>query len=323
MNPAPWIGTLVALVLAVAAPAQDSSSSAPTRQSRDDAWWTGPMLAPNASTLPRGHVLVEPYLFDVISQGTWDYHGEKHSTPHSNTYGSLTYINYGLTNRLTVGVIPTAFYTTVTGGPSSSGPELGDLTVQAQFGLSRFREGRWLPTTSVVVQESLPTGEYDHLTRATDGVGAGTYTTTLGFYSQTFFWMPNGRILRARLNFTQAFSRGVDVRDASVYGTPPGFVGHASPGPAFSVDGAAEYSITRRWVAAMDLVYRHGWNTQVSNAGGTITVNFGSNDLIAVAPAVEYNFSSKVGLLLGTRIYPKGWNTGASITPAVAINFVH
>ena len=33
----------------------------------EDAWWTGPMLAPSAATLPRGHFLIEPYLFDVIA----------------------------------------------------------------------------------------------------------------------------------------------------------------------------------------------------------------------------------------------------------------
>ncbi|MBV8306567.1 MAG: transporter, partial [Gammaproteobacteria bacterium] len=32
------------------------------QQSRQDAWWTGPMLAPNAATLPQGHALIEPYL---------------------------------------------------------------------------------------------------------------------------------------------------------------------------------------------------------------------------------------------------------------------
>ena len=36
------------------------SSVAVVGQSLDDAWWTGPMLAPSAATLPRGHFLIEP-----------------------------------------------------------------------------------------------------------------------------------------------------------------------------------------------------------------------------------------------------------------------
>ena len=44
-----------------------ASAAAAAEQSREDAWWTGPMLAPNAASLPQGHALIEPYLFDVIS----------------------------------------------------------------------------------------------------------------------------------------------------------------------------------------------------------------------------------------------------------------
>ncbi len=39
---------------------ETSAPSSVVRQSRDDAWWTGPMLAPSAATLPRGHFLIEP-----------------------------------------------------------------------------------------------------------------------------------------------------------------------------------------------------------------------------------------------------------------------
>ena len=91
----------------------------PERQSLDDALWTGPMLAPSAATLPRGHFLVEPYVY-FVRQGATD----------RNTVGSLTYLNYGLTNKLTVGMIPTFGYNRYAGA-SSSGPGLGDVTVQA------------------------------------------------------------------------------------------------------------------------------------------------------------------------------------------------
>jgi hypothetical protein len=43
--------------------AQEASPpSSLLRQALDNAWWTGPMLAPSAATLPRGHFLIEPYL---------------------------------------------------------------------------------------------------------------------------------------------------------------------------------------------------------------------------------------------------------------------
>src|ERR1700723_3161845 len=84
------------------------SSVAVVGQSLDDAWWTGPMLANSAATLPRGHFLVEPYLYDVVGA-------------HSNGFGSLTYVEYGLVDRFTVGMIPTAGFNKMNDALSSSG----------------------------------------------------------------------------------------------------------------------------------------------------------------------------------------------------------
>ena len=49
------------------------------RQSLDEAWWTGPLLASGASTLPKGHVLIEPYLYDAKPFGRFDADGKRHS----------------------------------------------------------------------------------------------------------------------------------------------------------------------------------------------------------------------------------------------------
>jgi hypothetical protein len=314
--------------LAAAQTPVPSVAFASLRQPLDDAWWTGPLLAPNASTLPQGHVLVEHYLYDVISEGFYNHTGTRVSAPHENGYGSLTYINYGLVNKLTVGVIPTFGYNEPSNSPGSAGVGAGDLSVQAQYRIHLFHEGGWLPTTSVNVQESLPTGKYDQLDRPSDGFGTGAYTTTLGLYTQTFFWMPTGRTLRTRLNVTQALSSSVDVQDVSVYGTSQGFRGHARPGAAMLVDLAAEYNATRHWVVVMEGVYRHQYNTHVAgyriaSPNQPILLNSGSSQVFGLAPAIEYNFNSRVGVILGLRLFPAGKNTTDSITPAIAVNIVH
>ncbi|HKV81494.1 MAG TPA: hypothetical protein VJP02_25325 [Candidatus Sulfotelmatobacter sp.] len=54
---------------ACVAVAQEANSPQDARQPLDNAWWTGLLLAPSANTLPSGHVLIEPYLYDIISQG--------------------------------------------------------------------------------------------------------------------------------------------------------------------------------------------------------------------------------------------------------------
>jgi hypothetical protein len=307
-----------------------SAATSAQQQSREDAWWTGPMLAPNAATLPTGHALIEPYLFDAITDGHFDEQGTRHPGPREHDLGSLTYMLYGLTDRVTVGLIPRFAYNKPAGAPNSSGVGFGDLTLQAGYGLTQYRDGHRTPAISVVIQETLPTGRYDHLARASDGFGAGAYSTALALYSQDYFWMPNGRILRARLDLTYTLSASADVSGLSVYGTPHGFSGRAYPGDSFTADAAAEYSVTRNWVLALDIVYQHNDSTQVSGtvqppSGATavpLAQSSGSSYSIAFAPAIEYNWSSRIGALLGVRIIRIGRNTTSSVTPAVALNMV-
>jgi len=320
---------LIVLVAAAAIAQGPSPPSAVAHQSLDDAWWTGPLLAPSAATLPRGHVLIEPYIYDVTMQGFYNSSGARVGTPHANSFGSLTYINYGMINRFTIGLIPTFGYNDPREGLSSAGIGLGDVTVQAQYGLSRFREGHWMPATSINVQETLPTGRYDRLgARPSDGFGAGAYTTTVGMFSQTYFWLPNGRILRGRFNVQQGFSSNVNVEDVSVYGTAEGFRGHANPGSTLFVDLAGEYSVTRKWVLALDAMYRHQGNTAVTgydtlDSNQPVRFNSGLSQQYGFAPAIEYNWSSKVGVIFGTRFIGPGRNTARTITPVVAVNYVH
>src|SRR5256886_14467923 len=82
-----------------------SAAAAAAEQSREDAWWTGPMLAPSAATLPQGHVLVEPYLFDVMTDGRFDMHGARRASAHEHDIGSLSYIFYGPTDPVSLGVV--------------------------------------------------------------------------------------------------------------------------------------------------------------------------------------------------------------------------
>lgn len=291
------------------------------RQPLNDAWWTGPILAASGATLPRGHYLIEPYFYDEIGS-------------QSNGLGSSSYLLYGLADGFTVGSIPAAGYNKLSNGLSSSGVGIGDVTLLAQHRLTQFHEGSWVPTSAVVVEETFPTGKYDRLgDRPSNGLGAGAYTTTLGFYPQTYFWLPNGRILRMRFDVTQTFSTNVRVNGISVYGTGAGFSGTAKPGNSLFADPAWEYSLTRHWVLALDAAYRHNWNTRVTgyNAAaqssgknpGSVLMNTGSSEEFVFAPAVEYNWKSNLGVILGTRVIPASHNTNATVTPVVAINFVH
>jgi hypothetical protein len=297
---------------------EPSAAAEPYRQPLSDAWWTGPLLAAGGATLPRGRMLIEPYFYDVRGS-------------HANSFGSSSYVLYGATPWLTVGTIPAVGYNKLSNAPSSSAMGAGDFTLVAEHQLTQFHPGRWMPTMGAIVEETLPTGKYDKLgERPSNGLGAGAYTTLVGLYPQTYFWMPNGHILRMRFDLSQSFSRSVNVEGVSVYGTGAEFSGRARPGASFLADPAWEYSVTRRWVLALDAAYRHNWNTRVTGvdaipAGGGlgVTMNSGSSEVFAFAPAIEYNWKSYLGVIVGTRVIPPSHNNKETITPVMAINFVH
>jgi hypothetical protein len=305
------------------------------RQSLDDAWWTGPMLANTPATAVPGHMLVETYVYDVATDGRFDRDGARRGAPYANGFGTQTYLVYGVADRTALGLIPTAGFDTARGAPSSAGLGAGDISLLAQYQLTQFHLGSWLPTTAVNVEETFPTGKYDRLgDRPNDGIGSGAYTTTLSLYSQTYFWLPNGRILRTRFDVSQSLASAVNLAGVSVYGTPAGFRGGARPGSSLFVDSSWEISLTRSWVLATDLIFRHTANTRVSGDDtadplglpgppAALRMSTGASDSWGLAPAVEYSWRPDLGVLLGARFLVAGRNTPATISPAVAINYVH
>src|SRR6185436_14289798 len=93
------IAAALFLTLAVTpAAATYSMNDGADRQLLDDAWWTGPIVAAGAATLPQGHALIEPYVYDAVTRGRYDSDGHYRSTDTVHSFGSLTYMLYGVTD---------------------------------------------------------------------------------------------------------------------------------------------------------------------------------------------------------------------------------
>jgi len=302
------------------------------QESLDEAWWTGPLLAPNAATLPQGHWLLEPYVYDIMAYGRFTRNRDLTRTGASHDIGSQSYIEYGLVDRFTLGLIPRLGLHESSAGQDSSGVTVGDTTLQGALGLTQFRAGSHIPSTALVIGETFPTGKYDRLDGRTDGaLGSGAYSTTVSLYSQTYLWMPNGRIMRTRLDISYEVSRWASVHGVSVYGTSAGFSGRARPGPTFVGDLAFEYSATQSWGLATDFWWEHDGNTRLEGgylpAIGSVLPSYlvrdsGSDDLLYVAPAIEYSWNARMGVIAGARIAVAGRNVTATVAPIAAINMV-
>ena len=114
------------------------------------------------------------------------------------------------------------------------------------------------------------------------------------------------------------------MRDVSVYGTMQGFVGRARPGNSAVLDAAWEYSVTRNWVLALDVVYEHDANTHVAgfNSAGRIDLDSGPGHSWSLGPAIEYNFNDRVGIIAGAKLTVAGSNATATFIPVAAVNIV-
>ena len=86
-----------------------------------------------------------------------------------------------------------------------------------------------------------------------------------------------------------------------------------------------EYGVTQRWVMAVDVArdWANGSKVWGVNGNGQRVnrINSASGDW-QVDPAVEYNFTSRVGMIAGASIYYAGHNNGVRIAPQFAVNTV-
>jgi hypothetical protein len=288
--------------------AGDTAKAERLSEAMKSARWTGPLLASTPETLPQGHFYTEPYFFDAISGGT-------------HHPGSSGYYQYGLADNFTVGLQPS--FAIGVEGPDRSAA-IGDFKLLSQLRLTHFTPEHRVPSIAVVLQEVIPTGKHDHLGPTQAGHGSGSFATEVGVNVQHIFLLDNGRLLRARFNFLQRFWHGGDVEDRSVYGTGVGFRGRARPGDITTFIGAVEYSVTREWVLAFDVTREATSKAKLrgryGDAGPTGDQTFPSSHYVSFAPAVEYNWSDRTGAILGLWVIPKGHNTPASMTPALAIS---
>jgi hypothetical protein len=276
------------------------------RDAMKSARWTGPLLASNAETLPQGHVYTEPYFFDGISGG--DHHP-----------GTSGFYQYGLFDNFTVGVQP--FFSV---GTQKYNREvaMGDFKLLSQVRLTHFTPEHRVPSIALVANLVLPTGKDDNLRALKQGHGSGSFAPEIGINVQHYFLLGNGRLLRARINILKNFPLRHDVSGRSVFGTGSGFHGRARPGSKTTFVLGAEYSLTKEWVLAFD-VERDQWGktkvTGLDGSGNPVEQTSSKSWNIGFAPAVEYNWSDRAGVILGVWIVPKGHNSQSSVTPAIAI----
>ncbi len=290
-------------------------------------WMTGPLLAQAGHTLPAGHSNYEPYLFVTDTFGVFDTNGKKQQiSPVIKTTPAMVFTQ-GLTSFMDLQVI--ADYSFINSAANNySG--IGDPTVF--LGFQAFVEDKqgWRPDLRFTISEEFPVGRYQNLNPINggiDAIGAGSYQTGIGANFQKTFLIKQTYYLRARLTFLYVIPSSPKVSNANTYGGGTGTDGIIDIGNIFNIDGSIEFAITKNWVPALDIVYAYQAKSQFSGTLGTTSsgaaamVGGVSAQVFSLAPAIEYNFSRKLGIIAGAWFSVYGKNTANFAAAVMAVNY--
>jgi hypothetical protein len=289
-----------------------------------EANFTGPLVTPAVNTLPSGAINVEPYLINSNFRGWYDGDGNRHAEkPTLRQWQVAVPMIYGVTDNIAVQLTLNGVRTSGA-GMHSDGLRMADSVIRVQTRLKAPEADGSGLVVAFSAAKRLPTGRYHHLDNPMNGVGSGAMRTTLALGAQQLHWLDNGHALRWRgqLGWSPTTGR-VRLRGNSVYGTPDGFHGYAHLGQAWNASVAAEYVLDSRWVLVGEGIWNRESGTRVTGTAGRYErYTFLSGHAFSLAPAVEYHFNPRVGLIAGVQFSVGGRNATSYVAPQVALNMV-
>lgn len=285
-------------------------------------WYTGSLLSPSGALFHRGDTAIEPYLSAQLSNANFDKAGRKQRAGiHSRRVVNDTLYKYAITNNLSMQALPDVSLWQSEGRSKKSAPSIGDLPIDV---VVRFLDINWgyvHPAFNLFVGAGFPTGRYDDLRDPRLSVGRGAYMGRFALTEQSSYRTRNGYQLRIRLWLNARQPLGAfAVHGISAYGSQSGRV---VLGMTAEAGGAVELAITRRFVLAVDIDHDYAAAGRFYLAGPKTlhTMHYlSSSSSWNVAPALEYNWSDRFGVIAGASVVCSGRNTSASIVPQFAFN---
>lgn len=287
-------------------------------------WFTGPLLAPSAYTIPQGHFNIEPYLYVIADTGKYDSHWHCHDIETIWPSYTQEFFQVGITPWLDFQISPTLFYNYTSGAGMW---EFGDLPLG--FDIQLFKRIRpldeWSTAMLLTVKETIPSGKYQNLNpkkKGTDIGGQGSWQTTFELDWGNLFYIGHNRFITWRNSLQYTYPAPVHVKNLNSYGGSVGTNGTVYPAQTLSFDTAIEITLNQNWVFAMDFVGT--WTTRSRFTGKTSVVNTApASAQFSLAPAIEYNFSPEIGLIFGSWFTVAGRNSTQFTSAVIAFNYFH
>ena len=290
-----------------------------------DPWFTGPILAPAGHTIPRGHTNLEVYGLDVFTNGQYNSSGHVISVPLFKSIIVNPLVTHGFTDWMDFQLsVPYAFNST----QEVNYNRITDTAAGIGIQLVEQKKHQYLPDLRLFIQETFPTGKYEELNPqllGTDATGLGSYRTQVALNFQYLAELFNLHYLRTRLMLSHLYSSPVHVMGFNSFGGSEITNGTVNSGAENNVDLAFEYTLTQNWVAVMEGYYSQGQSSIFNgilddiHSGRALPLSDKYYE-VGLAPALEYNFTSNVGVIGGVWFPVAGKNTSHFLTYVLAIN---
>lgn len=288
-----------------------------------DPWFTGPLLTPTTNVVPKGHYNIQPYLFFTNTYGNYNADWENRSVTHLFTGSFVLDIHFGLSKICDFQFTPLVLYKHREDIHTWA---IGDIPISLGFQLYKAVPAG--PTIKLRLLASLPTGKYQDLSMDKHGLdagGLGGYFPGIALVIGRTFQMGCSQFLATRLSLRYHFPTPVHVKGLNSYGGLPHTRGKVFPGQFFISLLGLEWSFTQHFVLACDLEYTHINKTRFKRDKDYLhdfphLINTVAKEQISIAPAIEYNFNQRLGIIAGCWFTIAGRNTPAFVSGIVSLN---
>lgn len=288
-------------------------------------WFTGSILSLPGHVVGDKHTNWQPYLYITDDYGTYDTKWRRQTTPSTSVVNPQLLVTRGFGDWFDIKIEPQMLIKTRSNHTSA---RLGDFPVV--LGFQALNQKGWIPDLRIILRETFPSGQYDHLNpknRGTDSTGSGSYQTTLGFNFQMLNHLWGHHYLRSRLNLVYTVPSPVHVHGFNTYGGGFGTNGTVYPGNHCFAIYAFEFNFNQNWVLAMDIMGSYNNRTRFSGKRGVNQLGQAASNTPASAsnwslcPAIEYNWSKNLGFIGGIWFSVAGRNSEDFISYVISFNY--
>ena len=303
-----------------AAPAEEKAAEASAPE-KPEFWSTGPLIIPPNDIIDFGHFNYEPYLYWTQFKDTYDAHWKSVSSPLFTSVIFQPLIRAGIFPRGELDIYPTVTYNNT---EHVHDWVWGDMPFSLNIQVLEDDPDHWYhPLTWVGLLAVAPWGKYEKLKPSklgTDIGGTGSWLpgVSLSLYHEFYIYGPH--YLSVQSYFSFQYGSPVHVKGLNFYGGDEDTRGKVFPGDITQAIVSFQYSLSHRWVLALDNVYTHTNKTRFKgDTSPDAPMTSPSSETFSMAPALEYLWNENFGIVGGAWFTVAGRNTDQFVSGVIAI----